>query len=296
MFVIKNKTIFLWISVAVVAVSLTLLGKFGLNLGIDFVGGALAEVSYTEEMPEMEELDEALEAAGFENVTLQPTGEQGLFVKTKNLTEEERVALFDTLSGGQTYAMEEVQFTSIGPSVGKELQNKALIALILVSIAIVLFVAYIFRGVSKPVKSWKYGIIAVIALVHDVVLTIGVFVLIGYFTGAQVDTLFVVALLTVLGLSVNDTIVVFDRIRENLLEDTKKSFDKVVAKSLGETYTRSINTSVSTIIVLLTLFFIGPESTKFFALTLTFGMFFGTYSSIFLASPLLVKFYEWQKK
>lgn len=296
MFVIKKKKIFMTISSVLVIGSFLLIGFLGLNLGIDFEGGSLTEVVYPEGVPDMSELELTLEESGFEGVILQPTEENGLFVKTSDLSEEQRIKLFEALSIGGTQIFEELSFTSIGPSVGKELQRKAAVALIIVGISIILFVAYVFRHVSKPVSSWKYGLIAVVTLLHDVILTTGVFALLSYFTGAELDTLFVVALLTVLGLSVNDTIVVFDRVRENLKEKISDNFSELVGISLNQTFTRSINTSLSTIIVLLALFFVGPDSTKVFALTLSFGMFFGTYSSIFLASPLLVIVEKWQKK
>lgn len=295
MWIVKNKKIFLAISSLLVLTSVAFVAIQGLNLGIDFVGGSLTEVSYPQGRPDLPALRTSLAEAGFENAVVQPIGEFGISIKTQDLIESQRVALFEVLDVGES-AVEE-SFTSIGPSIGKELQSKAIVALIVVSIAIVLFIAYVFRGVSKPISSWKYGAIAVVTLVHDVILTTGAFMLVGFFTGAQIDSLFIVALLTVLGLSVNDTIVVFDRIRENLKENiSNKPFSQIVGNSLSETYTRSINTSLSTIIVLVALVIWGPESTKMFALTLSFGMFFGTYSSIFIASPLLVWMFERQKK
>jgi preprotein translocase subunit SecF len=193
-------------------------------------------------------------------------------------------------------AAEEIQFTSIGPSIGAELMQKAWIAISLVVVLTVLFIAFAFRGVSKPVSSWKYGIVAIVTLLHDILLPTGLFAYLGYISGAEVDALFIVALLTILGISINDTIVVFDRIRENLRlnEERRKheEFAEVVERSIKQTIARSINTSVTVIIVLLSLYFFGPEATKNFALTLTVGMIAGTYSSIFLASPLLV---VWEK-
>jgi preprotein translocase subunit SecF len=191
-----------------------------------------------------------------------------------------------------------MSFNSVGPSVGKELTRKAILAVILISIAIICFIAFAFRKVSKPISSWKYGIIAIVTLLHDVAIPVGLFVILSHFYGAEVDSLFVVAVLTILGLSVSDTIVIFDRIRENLRNQanvSKTNFNEVVGKSLEQSYIRSICTSMTVILVLLSLYFFGPESTKYFALMLTAGMFFGTYSSIFLASPLLVWVEEWQK-
>lgn len=301
MFIIKNKALYIGISVALVVASLLLIFFKGINWGIDFTGGSQTEVSYENTRPELSLIQNSLSEAGFGNLVLQPTGETGLLVRTRDLSETERVSFLKALDVDGT--MQEGSFTSIGPSIGKELQNKAIIALIFVSLAVILFIAYVFRGVSsedsqtKQVSSWKYGFIAVLALLHDIIVTAGAFTLLGILTGAQADSLFVVALLTILGLSVNDTIVVFDRVRENLARFHQTlSFNEIVGKSVKDSFTRSINTSLTTIIVLLALAFFGPESTKMFALTLTFGMFFGTYSSLFLASPLLVFFYERQSK
>jgi len=293
MFVITNKKIFLLISLVLSIVSLLFVFVRGLPVGIDFAGGSLTEVTYQvsidEENPvQAFDIESSLLEAGFSSVLVQPTQETSFFIRTLSLSESERVLLLDTL--GTLGSFQEDSFTSIGPSLGRELQNKALVALIIVALAIIMFIAYVFRSVSKPVSSWKYGFVAVVTLLHDVILTTGAFGILSMFVvGVEVNALFVVALLTVLGLSVNDTIVVFDRIRENLKENKdNKPFKEVVGMSLSETYTRSINTSVSTLIVLIVLAVLGPASTKVFALTLAFGMFFGTYSSIFLASPLLV--------
>jgi preprotein translocase subunit SecF len=288
MFVIKYRKVFLSISALLVAAGIALVSVFGLNLGIEFTGGSQAEISYPDGRPEISELNAALEEAELDYVTILPTEDDAIFVKSRDLTEEERLAIFGTLTLGGEFPIVEESFTSIGPSLGKELARKATWALVVVALAIILFIAYAFRHVSKPVSSWRYGFIAVVALVHDVILTSGVFVLISQITGATADSLFVVALLTVLGLSVNDTIVVFDRVRESLREKKGEDFKEIVGGSLRQTVTRSINTSISTIIVLVALVVFGPESTKMFALTLAFGMLFGTYSSIFLASPLLV--------
>jgi preprotein translocase subunit SecF len=192
--------------------------------------------------------------------------------------------------------VEEKSFNSIGPSIGAELRRKAIVSLSAVILAIILFIAYAFRKVSKPVSSWKYGIIAIVTLLHDVAIPVGFFTLLSHYSHVEVDTLFVVAVLTILGLSVSDTIVVFDRVRENIKNRLSDNFPETVGKSLEQVYTRSINTSLTVILVLLALVFFGPASTKYFAMMLAAGMFFGTYSSIFLASPLLVWVQEWQDR
>ncbi len=296
MWVIKNRKIFVGISILFVLGSLILIFIEGLKFGIEFNGGSLTEVQYISARPEMTDIKAQIQELSFGEFLAQPTDENGVFVKTKSLTESERASLVNALSFDGQQQIEEKAFTSIGPSVGQELKTKSTIALIVVSLAIIFFIAYAFRGVSKPVSSWKYGIIAIITLVHDVIVATGAFAVMGKIMGAEVDTLFVVALLTILGLSVNDTIVVFDRVRENLKNKFSNDFKEVVGNSIDQTYARSINTSLSTIIVLLALFFFGPETTKVFAMTLAVGMFFGTYSSVFLASPLLVMFESGQNK
>ena len=296
MFIIKNKKIFIIISIVLVVLSIVSLSIFGLRVGIDFKGGALTEVVYKDARPAQTDLNSSLEALDIGSVLLQPTGDAGYIVKSRDLNEAEHNLLLKTLSQDGQSILEEKSFNSIGPSVGRELTKKAIIAVILVSLGIILFIAYAFRKVSKPISSWKYGFMAVISLLHDVIIPVGLFSMLSHYYGAELDTLFVVAVLTILGLSVSDTIVVFDRIRENLKNKVETSFNETVGKSLEQSYVRSISTSLTVILVLLSLVFFGPTSTKYFALMLTAGMFFGTYSSIFLASPLLVLMEEWQVK
>ena len=296
MFIIKHKKIFLSISLSLVIVSIVLLSVFGLRVGIDFKGGTLAEVVYPAGRPDSAMLAESLKSLGIGETVIQPTGDNGYILKMKSLTEAERVALFKNLSIGGQYPLQEKSFNSIGPSIGAELRKKAVIAITLVALAIILFIAFAFRKVSKPVSSWRYGIIAVVTLLHDVAIPVGFFTLLSHYMNVEVDTLFVVAVLTILGLSVSDTIVVFDRIRENLKIRAYNDFKETIGRSLEQVYTRSINTSMTVILVLLALAIFGPSSTKYFAMMLTAGMFFGTYSSIFLASPLLVLVQEWQDR
>jgi preprotein translocase subunit SecF len=298
MFIIKHKKIFLTVSTVLVLFSVISLFVFGLKIGIDFKGGALTEVAYTNVRPVQADAETALVALDLGSVLVQPTGELGYIIKSRDLNEAEHTLLLKTLSLDGKNELTETNFNSIGPSVGRELTRKAIIAIILVSLTIICFIAFAFRKVSKPVSSWRYGFIAIVTLLHDVLIPVGVFVVLSHFYGAEVDTLFVVAVLTILGLSVSDTIVIFDRIRENLREVGNKPFvfSEVVGRSLEQSFVRSICTSLTVILVLLALFFFGPDSTKYFALMLTTGMFFGTYSSIFLASPLLVLVEEKSKK
>jgi preprotein translocase subunit SecF len=291
MFIIKYKKIFVFISIFLVVASISLIGFYGLNLGIDFRGGSLTEVEYTSARPDQSVIESSLKPLSLGQALIQPIGDKGYSIKTRDVTDKEHTAIISALGTGVV----EKSFTSIGPSVGAELVRKSIISFILVSLGIIFWIAFSFRKVSKPVSSWKYGFIAIVSLIHDIIIPVGVFAVLSHFTGVEVDTLFVVAVLTVLGLSVSDTIVVFDRIRENIRVGHFKTFDETVGKSLNQVFARSIATSSTVIIALIALAVFGPVSTKVFALMLIAGMFFGTYSSIFLASPLLVFVKNWQK-
>jgi len=292
MFAVLYRKIFFSISVVLVALSLLAVGVFGLPFGIDFTGGALTEVRYEGERPAKEVLENQLQNTALGGFSLRETGTDGYILRTRDLSNDEHQVVLQLLSQENTVSMTEERFNSIGPIIGEELRSKALVALALVVIVIILFVAFVFREVSQPVSSWKYGLIAIVALLHDIIIPVGLFSLLGHFAGAEIDVLFVMALLAILGYSVNDTIVVFDRVRENLRKNKdlnrKEEFSMTVGRSLNQTYMRSINTSITTVVVLLALFFLGPESTENFALVLLTGVLAGTYSSIFLASPLLV--------
>ncbi len=296
MFIIKNRNVFIAVSTILVIASVVLISVFGLKFGIDFKGGSQAEVSYATTRPEADVLQASIDKLSFGEVLIQPVGDTEYAIKTRDLTEAEHQSLIKAASVDGAFTVSEKSYTSIGPSIGNELARKAIKAIILVMAAIIMFIAYAFRKVSRPVSSWKYGLIAVITLVHDIAIPTGAFALISHYNGIEIDTLFIVALLTVLGLSVSDTIVVFDRIRENIRHNANGDFAETVGRSLSQTFTRSINTSLTVILVLLSLVFFGPESTRTFATVLTVGLFFGTYSSIFLASPLLVVAEKMQKK
>jgi preprotein translocase subunit SecF len=292
MLIVKYRKIFFILTGLIVAAAIFSISFFGLNLGIDFTGGAITEISYTDERPSKEVVENALGGLDLGGFSIRPTGEDGYILRTRDLTEEERVGVLNTLSlNGEKEVIQE-RFNSIGPTIGSELRNKAFVAIGIVVVAIILFVAFVFRKVSKPVSSWKYGIVAIIALIHDVLIPVGIFAFLGYSVGAEIDILFVMALLAILGYSVNDTIVVFDRVRENLRlnkeNNSKEDFELTVGKSLSQTYARSINTSLTTLFVLIALFFVGSVATQDFALVLATGVIAGTYSSIFLATPLLV--------
>jgi preprotein translocase subunit SecF len=229
-----------------------------------------------------------LSGEGLEGVQITATGTTAAEIKSQqNLPYLNPVIV-------QKYLIEQ-RFDSIGPTIGKELQQKSIYALIIVNLAIIFYIAFAFRKVSKPVESWKYGVAAVIALIHDVLCVIGLFSVLGHFFNYQVDSLFIIAILTILGFSVHDTIVTFDRTRENLHHHLDKTFEEVVNLSVNETLVRSINTSLTTFLTLFSIFLFGGDSLKHFVLALMFGIIIGTYSSIFIASPLLLIFYKLKK-
>ena len=298
MIIIRFRNAFFAITAAIVLASLVLLFAFGLHLGIDFTGGTLIEVHYGTR-PDAPSLTRILEDAGFAVFSLRESGDNGYTLRLATLTNEQREnlpAIFSYQGGTAQVA----QLTEVGPTIGTELRNKALIALVLVLLCILLFIAFAFRKVSKPVSSWVYGLIALVTLVHDVIVPVGFFAFLGYLTGASVDTLFVTAILTILGFSIHDTIVVFDRVRENLRvnqeRNRREDFSETAGRSLGQTFVRSVNTSLTVLFTLAVLYFIGPASTRDFALTLLVGITAGTYSSIFLATPLLVAVEKWRQK
>lgn len=287
--ILGKRNIFFTISILLTAGSIILWIIYGLNLGIDFTGGSLLQVKYTTERPTVQTVVDQLQPVGIHDPVVQPSGEDTFIIKTPFLDNTQRQSAIAALGEGVV----EESFESIGPTIGQELRQKAVSAIILVLVAIIIYISWAFRGVSRgPVPSWAYGASAIIALAHDIPITIGVFVLLGEFYGAEINAMFITALLTILGFSVHDTIVVFDRIREGLRRSKQPTFEGIINESINLTMMRSLNTSATTLIVLAVLFVFGGESIRFFVLALIIGITVGTYSSIFIASPLLL---IWQK-
>lgn len=301
--ILKYKKIYLSISTILVAFSVTSIIYFGLNLSIDFKGGTVYEVTYSEKVPTIEKVREVVKKNNLELAVIQKKGDYDFIIKNEKFSDEQKKGLRESLNFSNSYPFVEKQIKTIGPSVSAELGNKSLFAIILISIIIILFIWYVFKGVSRPVSSLKFGLVAVVALIHDIIIPTGIFAFLGsIFIDYQIDVLFVTAILAILGFSVNDTIVIFDRIRENLKKKDEKGetikgkkFRDVVENSLKESLTRSFNTSLTTLFVLGSLFFIGGEVLQPFALVLMLGVIVGTYSSIFLASPLLILIEKYQK-
>jgi len=297
MFIIKHKAIFFIIAIILVGGSIASIivngVTHGFKLGTDFTGGSVLDVSY-DVRPSIADIQSHVLPIE-PSAQIQNLGSNDVLVQTQTIDATTEATLLQAMSFNGSTATEK-QFSSNEPSIGRELRSKAIISIIIVSIALICFIAFAFRRVSKPISSWAYGLIAIVVLVHDVAIPAGFFSIFHL----QIDTLFVVGLLTILGVSINDTIVVFDRIRENLhVNETKKiheDFAHTVGKSINQTFVRSIMTSVTVLIALAALYLFGPESTRTLSIAMFLGMFFGTYSSIFLASPLLVVWNNWKQK
>lgn len=299
MFIVKQRKILYTFSAVILAVSVFGVAVYGFQLGVDFSGGAILEVEFLEERPEISAIEKKVALSGIASFRIQSSGERGLIIRIGDLSNEAKANLLSVLADGADADKVLVvqRFDSIGPAISRELKRNAFMSIGLVIILILVFVSWAFRHVSRPVASWKYGVVAIIALIHDITIPAGLFAFLGRFSGAEVDALFVTALLTILGFSVHDTIVVFDRIRENLRKaEGLGEFESIVGKSINETYGRSLATSLAIFLVLFALYWFGAAYTRYFALTLLVGVIAGTYSSICLASPLLVSWHKWASR
>lgn len=299
--IVRHRKIFFIISGTLIAVSVIMFVVWGLRFGIDFAGGSLLEVEFAQMRPPEEAVTAAFHAAGIDHVAIQPTEDLGYIFRFADVTEDQYLVFVQQLhafsASDPANTLTEKQFTSIGPVIGSELKRHSLIALFVAIIAIILYIAWSFRHVSQPVSSWKYGVVTIVTLLHDVTIPTGVFVVLGHVRDVEVGILFITAILTILGFSVHDTIVVFDRIRENLSKLKRpESYEITVGRSVNETIARSINTSLTALLVLVAVFIWGGETTRYFTLALMIGVAVGTYSSIFVASPLLVAWDRIAKK
>lgn len=300
----RHRKIYFAFSGLVILVSLVFLVVFGLRPGIDFTGGSILEIEYLKERPSNQEILESLANLDLGSVYVQPTGEKGVILRMKNIDESTHQKIINELdirearieNGeliiGEESILEEKRFESIGPTIGQELKQKTKIVIGLVLLAIVIYIALAFRKIQRPLRSWQYGIASVLALFHDILIPLGVFSVLGRFYGVEISIPVITALLAVLGYSVNNTVVVFDRIRENLLK-RGGFFEEIIDRSLNQTLARQINTSLTTLFVVLAVFLFGGETLKYFALALILGVVAGTYSSIFLAGSLLVAWKAW---
>jgi preprotein translocase subunit SecF len=297
--IVKHRKIFYTLSSILILASIFAVVFWGLRPSIDFTGGSLLQVSFSNSKPTSEDINNVLINLNHKDASIR-SSENGYIIRLKEITQDEKNNIMQKFAFAGKYTPTEKSFSTVGPILGKEALQKAWFSIILVMLAIVLFIAFAFRKVSRPVSSWIYGLVTVLALLHDVIIPTGIFAILGHFRGFEVDTLFVTALLVILGFSVHDTIVVFDRVRENLHENEnhggKKDFATVVGESINQTFVRSINTSLTVLLAILVLYIVGPETVRNFSLVLLVGIFIGTYSSIFIGSTLLVTIGNWKQK
>ncbi|MDO8664569.1 MAG: protein translocase subunit SecF [Candidatus Liptonbacteria bacterium] len=298
--IIGRKNIFLGISTVLISAAVIAIAVFGFRQGIDFAGGTLWQFGIAKNAPSADNLESFFSAQGGSAsggksdeslvgaIVTYDEVNNNFMARLPVISEQVHQKLVSALKDKYP-SLEEASFQSIGPSVSNGLRKNAITAMIFVILGISFYVAFAFRKVYQPVSSWVYGLITLLTLFHDVVIPAGLLALLGHYARIEIDSNFVVALLVVMGFSVHDTIVVFDRIRENLLLDRGKAvFAELVNRSVNQTMARSVNTSLTLIFVLLAIYFVGPASLHYFVLTLLVGVTTGIYSSIFVASPLLV--------
>ncbi|MCL4417967.1 MAG: protein translocase subunit SecF [Actinobacteria bacterium] len=290
--IIKNSKYWFIFSGSLTILSIVAISVFGLRLGIDFKGGTVIEARSSN--PDRVQIAEKIVKEEFSsNYQVKSGGNDQINLRLPVLSNEDHIKLSKNLTDALGDYKENL-YDTVGPSISRDLITRSIIAVILASLAIIFYIAYAFRRVPKPLSSWKFGLSAVIALIHDLLITTGIVAIISHYaTWMEVDALFVTALLTIMGFSVHDTIVVYDRLRENFIKNPHKGIAMTAEESVNQTLARSINTSLTVILVLVSLFVLGGASIRHFILILIVGIFFGTYSSIFVATAILVK---WQQK
>lgn len=298
MYIINHRGFFFWLTGLILAAAIGAILIFGLPLGIDFTGGSMIQVSYPNGVPPLSAIQSQVATVPVGPASVRASGENAVSIRTRTLSQEEHDAILSAISTGASVT--ELSYTAVGPALGSQFANKALWAIFAVVFVIVLYIAFAFRRVSRPVPSWGYGLTVVAMLAIDLIIPVGFYAAYAHFTGAEVDALFIVALLALLGYVVNDIIVIFDRIREHLSrnerEALKESFEDTIGKSINETMTRSINTALTVALALLVLIFVGAPATRNFALVMLVGVVAGTFSSICRSAPLLIPLARWFAK
>jgi preprotein translocase subunit SecF len=279
----SKRSWFLIISETIILICIIALVVFGLKPGVEFSSGSILTISFEQEV-EQAELETAMADLGYTNVIIQRTGSGDFIIRTQELSGDEKTSLENALSA-EFGATTEREFYSVSPMVATETANNAIIAVGVASVGILLYVTWAFRKMPKP---FHYGVCAIIALVHDVVVVLGIFAILGAIMNWEINLMFITGVLAVIGYSINNTVVVFDRIRENLKKGISANFEAVVNNSLVETMSRSINTSLTTMLVVLALLFFVGSTIINFAIVLLIGIIAGTYSSLFIAPNLLL--------
>lgn len=298
MYIIQHRGLFFWITGVILAAAISAIVFLGLPLGIDFTGGSLIQVRYADQVPSLAAIEEQATTVSVGKVSVRAVGADGVAIRTRSLTETEHGAILAAISA--EIPATELAYTSVGPALGSQFTNKAIWAIFAVVLVIVLYIAFAFRRTSGPVPGWGYGLTVVAMLAIDLIVPTGFYAALCYYTGVQVDSLFIVALLALLGYCVNDVIVIFDRIREHLSRNEKlgikESFEETIGKSINETMTRSINTALTVVLALIALIYFGAPATRDFALVMLVGIVIGTFSSIARSAPLLIPIARWFAK
>jgi len=289
---IKNRKVFYIISGILIISSVFVISFWGLKWGVDFKGGSLWELNVPNSLTVKDKIADYLQGSSVGQTTVQVTGEGNLIFRFSSISEEKHQQLLQDLKR-QFPDLEEKRFESIGPVIGKELTRKMVWAFLLVVLGILLYLSYSFSQSFHNIPSYKYSLLAILCLVHDTLIVVAVFAVLGRFLNWEVNSDFIVAILTVLGYSVHDTIVVYNKVRENLRLFSKEPLDVIINKSISQTLIRSINTSLTTIFPLVALFLMGPHSIKALVLAMVVGVIAGTYSSLALATSLL---YDWNRR
>jgi preprotein translocase subunit SecF len=289
---IKYSKIYFSVALILALASIIALASFGLNLGMDFQGGTSIKVEYENKIAEIEQIKDNL---SIENYELQSFGDKGIILKIKNKDIEatQLNSILEELSiEGNTII--DSEFQTISPVIGKELKNKTILVAIVALTAMLLYIAFAFNKVSGPISPFQYGLVSTLMLFNDILIPLGVLAFLGKYLNVELTIPIVTAILAVIGYSINNNIVIFDRIRENLRLYSKLAYSEVVNKSLNQVIVRCVNTSLTTLFVLTALyyFFIGEGGIEYFALTALIGIVVGTLSSIFLSSPILSKWAE----
>lgn len=298
---LKYSKIYFTIAIVLVLASLFSLFYFGLKLGIDFEGGSSLSIEYIEERPDVSEIRQALsQVEDISSFEIQPAGNLGVIIKIgkKDISTETYEKIIAELKQTGVFEESSTGIETTSPLVGKEIKQKTIIVVVVSLLAMLLYIAFAFRNVSKPVTSFQYGFSSTLMLFHDIIIPLGVLAYLGYLYGAQLTIPVITALLTIVGYCINNTVVVFDRIRENLIKNRGMKYEEIVNKSLNETFTRCVNTSLTVLFALSALyyFFANEESLKYFTLIAGIGIFIGLFSSVFLASPLLVYWLNYNRK
>lgn len=291
---LKYSKFYFLFSGLLMVLSIAFLCMWGLKFGVDFTGGSFLELEFANKRPEISELRKIADKNLEGEFSLQEVGTKGVVLRAKNISEAQHQKIIEDF-GKQGKATER-RFEMIGSVVGSELRKNTIVAIIVASFLITLYVAAAFKQISKPIPSWQYGIAAILALLHDVLITCGFFALFGKLWGMEINVPFVAAILTILGYSVSDTIIIFDRCRENLIKSKGEDYEETLNLSLSETLVRSLFTALTTLLPLIAMIFLGGETLLPFVLALTIGIIFGSYSSICVAPPILFYWNNFREK